>query len=105
MSLERIIKALMKLGLSKLDAEVYVHLANHNSQKAMILAKALKFTRPKIYASLRNLTKKGLVTKKGLIFSALPFEEVLDMLITKEKELTDALQESEKEFLVRLKKE
>jgi sugar-specific transcriptional regulator TrmB len=105
MSLERIIKTLVTLGLSRLDAEVYVYLANNHPQKAVVLVKALNSTKTKIYVSLRNLRKKGLVTKKGITFFALCFEEALELLIRKEKELSEVLQESENELLANWKNE
>ena len=105
MSLERIIKALVNLGLSRIDAEIYVYLANKPPQKAVVLASALNLTKSKIYVCLKNLQEKGLVNKEGITFSALPFEEALDLLIKREKELAESLQESENELLASWKKE
>lgn len=34
MSLERVMKALIGLGLSRVDAEVYIYIANNSPQKA-----------------------------------------------------------------------
>lgn len=99
MSLERIIKALIRLGLSRLEAEVYVYIANKGPQKVVNLAKNLDINKSTIYASLRNLRKKGLVIKTGTAFSALLFEEALDLLIKKEKEKAQALHESKDELL------
>ena len=98
MSLERIIKALEYLGLSRADAKVYVYIANHGQSKAEVIAKALKLNELKTYASLRNLKKKGLITENGLSFSSLPFEEALELLIKQEKEKTQALEEGTKEL-------
>jgi len=81
LSLERVIKALIGFGLTRVDAEVYVYLAKKGPQKAVDLAKALNINKQKIYASLKNLQTKGLVSKDRTIFSALPFEEALDLLI------------------------
>ena len=97
MSLERVIKALIGLGLTRLDAEVYVYLAKKGPQKVMDLVKALNFSRKKIYDSLKNLKTKGLVTKDRTIFSALPFEEALEVLIKMKKE--QVMQESKEELL------
>ena len=52
-----------------------------------------------IYSSLRNLQTKGLVTKDRTLFSALPFEEALELLISKEKEKAQAVQKSKDELL------
>jgi len=99
MSLERVIKALIGLGLTRSDAEVYVYIAKKGPQEVMDLAKALNYVNKKINASLRNLQTKGLVSKDRTIFSALPFEEALDLLIKMEKEQAQAMHESKEELL------
>jgi sugar-specific transcriptional regulator TrmB len=99
LSLERVIKALVGLGLSRSDAEVYVYLAKKGPRKVEDLAKALIYNKHKIYASIKNLQNKGLVSKRDSIFSALPFEEALDLLIKKEKEQTQVMHESKEELL------
>jgi sugar-specific transcriptional regulator TrmB len=99
LSLERVIKALIGLGLSRVDAEVYVYLAKKGPQKPVDLTKALNYNKKKIYSSLKNLRTKGLVSKDRTIFSALPFEEALDLLIKMEKEQAQAMQESREELL------
>ena len=99
MSLERIIKALIRLGLSRSEAEVYVHIANNGPQKAVSLAKDLNINKSTIYVSLRNLQAKELVTKNCTIFSALPFEEALELLIKMNKQQTRFLDESKEELL------
>jgi len=105
MSLERVIKALIGLGLSRSDAEVYVYLAKKGPQEVMDLAKALNYVNKKINASLRNLQTKGLVSKDRTIFSALPFEEALDLLIKMENEQAQIMQESKEEVLASWKKD
>ena len=99
MSLEVIIKALIGLGLSRSDAELYVYLAKKGPQKALDLAKALNINKPKIYDSLRNLQTKGLVTKVHTIFSALPFEEALNLLINMKKDQAQTMHEDKEELL------
>ena len=105
MSLELIIKALLTLGLSRLDAEVYVYIAKMGSQKAKDLDVALNYSKNQIYKSLRMLTEKALVTKEGIKFSAIPFEDALDLLIEREKKQTNHIKESKKELLVNWKNE
>ena len=63
------------------------------------LTKALTYNKPKIYSSLRNLQTKRLVTKDPPMFSALPFEEALELLINQEKEKAETMTESKKEIL------
>jgi sugar-specific transcriptional regulator TrmB len=100
LSLELIIKALVGLGLSRVDAELYVYLAKKGPQKMVDLAKALAYNKAKIYSSLRNLQTKKLVGKNPPMFCALPFEEALELLINSKKEQTEAMIEYKKEHLV-----
>ena len=99
MSLERIIKALVSLGLTRLEAEVYVYVAQNGPQTVIELDLALNYSKNQIYSSLKNLTTKKLVNQDGLTFSALPFEEALDLLIKMEKEQAQIMQESKEELL------
>lgn len=100
MSLERVIKALIGLGLSRVDAEVYVYIAKKGPQTAVDLARALNYDKQKINASLRNLQTKELVTKDRTIFTAIPFEEALELLIKMENEQAQVMHESKEELLV-----
>ena len=99
MSLERVINALIDLGLSRVDAEVYVYLAKKGPNKVAALARAMNINKQKIYTSLKTLQTKGLVTKDRTTFSALPFEEALDLLIRMEKEQAEAMHESKEKLL------
>ena len=97
MSLELIIKALVSLGLSRLDAEVYVYIAKMGSQTAKDLDGALNYSKNQISTSLRMLTAKALVTKEGVKFSAIPFEEALNLLIEREKKQANQYQRKQEE--------
>ncbi len=97
------IEALVSLGLSRSDAEVYVYLAKMGPKTDFSLAKAFNINTQKIHASLRNLRTKGLVTKVGTLFSALPFEEALELLIKKEKKQTQAMHENKEELMAKWK--
>lgn len=99
MSLERVIKALSGLGLSRVDAGVYVYLAKKGPNKVVALARAMNINKQKIYTSLKTLQTKGLVTKYRTTFSALPFEEALDLLIKMEKEQAQAMHENKEKLL------
>lgn len=101
LSLELIIKVLIDLGLSRVDAELYVYLAKKGPQKMVDLVKALTYKKAKIYSSLRNLQTKKLVSKNPPMFCALPFEEALELLIKSKKEQTEVMIEYKKELLVR----
>jgi len=83
MSIERVIHALVTLGLSKAEAELYVYIANKGPQKVTNLINELNVSRSTAYDSL----------------SALPFEEALKTLITAEREKEKLLKKSKNYFL------
>jgi sugar-specific transcriptional regulator TrmB len=102
MSLERIFKALIELGLSQTDARVYIHLATKGSKSANQICDALKANKQIIYPSLKKLRNNRIIavsSRRPLIFSALPFEEVLDMLIKKKFEQSEEILETKKELV------
>lgn len=105
MSLERVIKALINLGLSRLDAEVYVYIAKKEKQKELDLTRSLNYSKNKIKSSLKLLITKELIKKDGSEFYALPFEEALELLIKNEKEQAKSIEKSREELLVNWKRE
>ena len=101
MSLERILKTIETFGLSRIEAEVYVYLAKKGPKKGRELANALQVTRQQLYPSLKNLKNKGVVTsspKRPKLFSALAFEEVIDLLVKIKKEQSAAILETKAEL-------
>jgi sugar-specific transcriptional regulator TrmB len=100
MSLERVIKALISLGLSRLEAEVYVYTTKKGQQTVEDLNKSLNYSKNQINTTLKNLTIKRLVTKSDTVFSGLPFEEALELLIEKKKEQAKSIEDNKKELLV-----
>jgi DNA-binding transcriptional regulator GbsR (MarR family) len=74
-------QALISLGLTRTDAEVYVYLAKKESQTLGDLCKALNYSKRQLSSSLNGLKNKGLVTEADNRFFALPFDEALDFLI------------------------
>ena len=102
MSLERIFKALINLGLSETDAQVYIFLATKGPTKARNLIHNITVTKRQIYRSLKQLQNKGLINANDELptkFSALPFEVVLDMLIKMKKEQAQDIKKRRKELL------
>lgn len=101
-SLERIFKALVDLGLSQTDSHVYVYLATKGSKKANQICDTLKLNKQVIYSSLKKLRNKQVITvsnKRPSIFSAIPFEEVLDILIKNKFEQSQEILENKKELV------
>jgi sugar-specific transcriptional regulator TrmB len=102
MSLERVVKAIMGLGLSEADARVYVFLALNGPHKAKEITKKLSLYKKQLYCSLRNLKDRDVVKATvdyPAIFSAVPFEVALDLLAEIKKEQAQALQEVRDELL------
>jgi predicted transcriptional regulator len=97
MSLERVIQALVGLGLSRVDAEVYIHLAKRGPVEMVNLATALRLSKKKLSNSLNTLQSKGIVTKSfedKTKFSVLRFEQAVELLIKIKTEQTQIMQET-----------
>jgi len=83
-SYERVLNALASLGLSQTDALVYVCLATRGPQEVVNIAQTLRIQEKQISLSLNELQNRGIVSsaiEQTAIFSALPFEEALELLL------------------------
>lgn len=101
MSLERVINALVGLGLTRLDAEVYVYLAKNGPLSEIVLARELTIKDSKLNRSLKNLRNKEIVRTVGrtsIELWAIPFEEALNLLIEINKQQNVVLQEVKREL-------
>ncbi len=95
-------KILAGLGLTDVDAEIYLLLAKEGSQTGRNIAEALNLYKQQLYRSLNRLRRKGIVTatlEHPANFSAVSLEEVLDGLIEARREQALALQASRSELL------
>lgn len=99
MSLERVIKALVGLGLSRVEAEIYVLLAKKGPLTVDTLEKFLNYNKHNLYSNLKNLTNNKLVSSERKEYVALPFEEVIEKLIEQEKEKANILQENRESLI------
>ena len=102
MSLERIFKALVSLGLSQNDARVYIFLALKGSKKLKSIFDILQINKQQIVHSLENLQNKGIIVEdldKKKTFSALAFEEALESLIKNKKKQAQTMQETKETLL------
>lgn len=102
MSLERIFKALIHLGLTQTDAQVYIFLATKGPKKASEVATALEINRQQIYRILNRLQNRGIIVKNNqrpTEFSALPFEKALNLLMKIKEEKAQALQKERENLL------
>ena len=99
MNLERIIETLTTLGLSRVDAEVYVCIAKNGPKSVKDLDQSLNYSKNQISKSLKMLTAITLVNNEEPLFSALPFEEALELLIANQREQEKSLKETKKQLL------
>jgi predicted transcriptional regulator len=99
MSLERVINALMGLGLSITDAEVYVYLAKKGPKTIEHLTRTLIYNKKEIKQSLNYLQSNGLLSKNRILYCALPFDEALEMLLENVRKLESLLTKSEIEHV------
>ena len=68
MNLERIIETLTTLGLSIVDAEVYVCIAKNGPKSVKDLDESLKYSKNQIFKSLKMLTaRRDAVGINGII--------------------------------------
>jgi sugar-specific transcriptional regulator TrmB len=96
------LQALMDLGLSKTDAEVYIFLATKAPQNATDIANALKMKNQQLYPSLRNLQNKGIINctnEHPKLFSAVPIEEALSSFINANLQEAQQMEENRKRIL------
>lgn len=102
MSLKKALEALKSLGLTDIDAHVYVYLAKKGSRGEKELADALKLTKQQLGGSITRLLAKGMVsaTSEGATkYVAVALEKVLDQIMKAMSEQACALQESRGELL------
>jgi sugar-specific transcriptional regulator TrmB len=102
LSLKRVIEKLETLGLSNGDAMLYIYLAKDGPKKARDLSDELGITKQQLYARLRKLQEKKIITKNSQmpsIFCAVAFEKVLDLLVSIKAEQSEAILETKKELL------
>jgi len=102
LSLERVFKALLSLGISVTDAQVYIHLAIKGPKQAGNIIINKKVTKQQIHRSLQRLYNKKIILLNDEYppeFSALPFEEVLDMLIKIKKKQALTIKKRRKKIL------
>ena len=82
LSLKKLLETLEVFGFKQPDAKIYVFLAKKGPHTAKDLETALKMPKWQIYNSLKNLRRKGTITtilRRPALFSALPFEKVIDL--------------------------
>ena len=102
MSLERILNALQGLGLSRWESEVYVYIAKAGPSKAEGLDARLRMTKQQLHSALKHLEEKGIVGSKPervRLFSAVAFEELLNLFVRTNAEKAKAIKEARQELV------
>ena len=91
---------LIKFGLQKNEAKIFLFLARTGEKKAREISEALSLYRTETYQALRSLEKKGLVFSvlgRPLKFKAIPLEKAINLLIeAKRLEIEKLKQEKRK---------
>ena len=102
MSLKLALKILKSLGLTELDAQIYVYLAKKGPFEEKNLIDALNMSKNQVLYSLENLVTKGMVSTSpeySIKYSAIQLDKVLGQIMETRKEQTKALQTGRDELL------
>jgi sugar-specific transcriptional regulator TrmB len=97
-----VLKTLDSFGLSRVESEVYVYLAKIGPSTAKALNSGLGMTKQQLYTTLSSLKKKGIISKKSertALFSALAFEEFLDLFMKLDSEKVKTIKETKEELV------
>ncbi len=89
---------LQTLGLSPLEADLYLYLAEHNPTSVLALSRAFAIPRTSVYDTLTRLSEKGLVTRslkaKSTLYQSSPlshFDSLIRSQADKVEGMTNAL--------------
>ncbi len=102
MSREWVLKTLVDLGLSQVEAEVYFFLAQAGPLKGRDITNTLKLHKYQVYRSLKSLQCKGCIKatlEHPAQFFAVPLEIVLDQFMKEKMGQAKDLQTSRDELL------
>jgi sugar-specific transcriptional regulator TrmB len=102
LSQQKIINTLQNLGLSSLDAQVYLFLGKKGPKKVKELVQALKIPKQQLYVILKDLQSKGIINttlERPARFSVEPFEKVLDLFVKAKMEEVQQIQGKKSEIL------
>ena len=102
LSQEKVLKKLRDLGLTRIDSKIYIYLAKNGPQKGKDLSKALKVQKQQVYSSLKKLQSKAVVSatlEHPARFSAVPFENVLDLFIKAKLQEAQTIQHEKSKLL------
>ncbi len=107
MSNKRVNDALISLGLSQTDAEVYLYLASKGPQEAGNIAETLRLQKEYLYRILENLANKGIVTftfEQTTLFFAVTFNRALSLLVDARLKETEEIELNKEDILCQWQK-
>jgi len=99
---KQICKSLIKFGLSKNEARVFIYLAKYGEQKAHKISRALSLHRTETYKILKRLEEKGLayrILDKPIKFAVIPISKALENLVQEEKQRIQRLEDEKKKIM------
>ena len=102
MSREWVLKTLVGLGLSQVEAEIYFLLAQTGPLRGTEIASKLKLYKQRLYRGLKSLKCKGCVKAtigRPVLFSAVSLEEVFDQFMKSKEKQAKILAASRGELL------
>jgi sugar-specific transcriptional regulator TrmB len=102
LSLKLALKALKSLGLTEMDAQVYIFLSKKGPHEKNNLAYALNADDQQLCCALNNLQEKGFVTittENRTVFVAVPLEEVIDNILKAKSQETQRIERDKEKFL------
>lgn len=100
--MERVLKALTKLGLSQIEAEVYIYLATKGPQRAGAIAETLNLSKQYLCSTLKSLQNRKIINatrEYSTQFSALPFETAIDLLAEAQRKEAQRIEENKETIL------
>jgi len=102
LSLERVLKILHDFGLQKKEAKIYIYLAKKGPKTEENLMTTLSLNKYELNFILEKLQTKGIVmltTEQKALFSALTFEEILDLYVKNNLDQAQEMQQTKNELL------
>jgi sugar-specific transcriptional regulator TrmB len=93
---------LINLGFTESEVQVYVFLATEGPKKARDIADTLKIQKNQLYCILKKLRSQGIVNPSSEYparFSAVSFDQILDIIIKARAEQQEVLEASKQELI------
>ncbi len=101
LGIEKITEDLVKFGLTKSQAKVFIYLGKYGSKTSPEVCKDLKLPRTETYHILNALTNRGIVETEfshPTKYSAINMEKAIQIMVKTEQVKLDMLAEKEKEI-------